>query len=77
MPAFLTLAEAIAEHVPDGASVALEGFTPHQVHDQIQAHFAAYRGFAKNGLDVRNWHYRIDRNIINEAIRSDLNVQFV
>ena len=27
MPAFLSLAEAIAEHVPDGASVALEGFT--------------------------------------------------
>lgn len=27
MPAFLTLAEAIARHVPDGASVALEGFT--------------------------------------------------
>ena len=27
MPAFLTLAEAIAQHVPDGASVALEGFT--------------------------------------------------
>ena len=27
MPAFLTLAEAIAQLVPDGASVALEGFT--------------------------------------------------
>jgi glutaconate CoA-transferase, subunit A len=27
MPAFLSLRQAIAEHVPDGATVALEGFT--------------------------------------------------
>ncbi len=27
MPAFLSLRQAIEEHVPDGASVALEGFT--------------------------------------------------
>ena len=27
MPAFLTLRQAIQEHVPDGATVALEGFT--------------------------------------------------
>ena len=33
--------------------LALQGFFAHQVHDQLEAHFAAHRRLAKNSADVQ------------------------
>ena len=33
--------------------IALQGFFAHQMHDELQAHFAAHRCFAKNGANVQ------------------------
>jgi hypothetical protein len=39
--------------VGQALELALQRFLAHQVHDQLEAHLAAHRGLAKDGLDVQ------------------------